>query len=117
MINGVHALIYSSEAEDVRAFFRDVLEWPSVDAGGGWLICACPPTELAVHPAAESSHELYLMCDDLQRTVAELEEKGVAIPEPVRDEVWGKVTALALPGGSVLGLYEPKHPSPLDLGM
>ena len=116
MITGVHALIYARQADDVRDFFRDVLEWPSVDAGEGWLIFALPPTELAVHPAEEGSHELYLMCDDLQRTVAELESKGVALARPVREEPWGRVTALELPGGSVLGLYEPRHPTALALG-
>jgi predicted enzyme related to lactoylglutathione lyase len=111
MINGVHALIYSKQADDVRAFFRDVLGWQSVDAGGGWLIFAAPPAELAVHPAEESSHELYLMCDDLSRTVADLESKGVSLARPVTEEPWGRVTALELPGGSVLGLYEPSHPT------
>ena len=67
MINGVHAIIFSDHAEGLRAFFRDVLELPSVDAGGGWLIFALPPAELAAHPDGdEGRHELYLMCDDIQ---------------------------------------------------
>jgi predicted enzyme related to lactoylglutathione lyase len=111
VINSVHALIYSREADDVRAFFENVLGWRSVDAGGGWPIFAAPPTELAVHPSDENSHELYLMCDDLDRTVAELEGKGVKLARPVHEESWGRVTALELPGGGVLGLYEPKHPT------
>lgn len=111
MINSVHALIYSREADDVRAFFENVLGWRSVDAGGGWPIFAAPPTELAVHPSDENSHELYLMCDDLDRTVPELEGKGVKLARPVHEESWGRVTALELPGGGVLGLYEPKHPT------
>lgn len=111
MINSVHALIYSREADDVRAFFENVLGWRSVDAGGGWPIFAAPPTELAVHPSDENSHELYLMCDDLDRTVVELEGKGVKLARPVHEESWGRVTALELPGGGVLGLYEPKHPT------
>jgi predicted enzyme related to lactoylglutathione lyase len=113
MITGVHALIYSRQAEDVRNFFRDVLGWRSVDAGEGWLIFALPPAELAIHPAEEGSHELYLMCDD---TVAELERKGVSLARPIHEEVWGRVTALELPGGSMLGLYEPRHPTALALG-
>jgi predicted enzyme related to lactoylglutathione lyase len=116
MITGVHALIYSRQAEDVRNFFRDVLGWRSVDAGEGWLIFALPPAELAIHPAEEGSHELYLMCDDLERTVAELERKGVSLARPIHEEVWGRVTALELPGGSMLGLYEPRHPTALALG-
>jgi predicted enzyme related to lactoylglutathione lyase len=116
MITGIHALIYSRQADDVRAFLRDVLGWRAVDAGEGWLIFALPPAELAVHPAEEGSQELYLMCDDLQRTVAELERNGVALARPIREEAWGRVTALELPGGSVLGLYEPRHPTALALG-
>ena len=111
MINGVHALVYSRQADDVRAFFNDVLQWRSVDAGGGWLIFATPPAELAVHPADKNSHEFYLMCDHLERTVTELEGKGIKLARPIHEEPWGRVTALELPGGSVLGLYEPKHPT------
>ena len=116
MITGVHALIYSRQADDVRAFFRDTLGWRSVDAGGGWLIFALPPAELAVHPAEEMSQELYLMCDDLDRTVEELKLKGVGLARPIREESWGRVTALQLPGGSALGLYEPRHPTARALG-
>ncbi|NNG17699.1 MAG: extradiol dioxygenase [Gemmatimonadales bacterium] len=113
MITGVHAIVYSRQADDVRAFFRDVLGWESVDAGHGWLIFAAPPAELAVHPAEEGSHELYLMCDDLDRTVAELGQKGVSLARPIHEESWGRVTALQLPDGSMLGLYEPRHPTAL----
>ncbi len=116
MITGVHALIYSRQADDVRAFFRDVLGWRSVDAGEGWLIFTLPPAELAIHPAEEGSHELYLMCDDLERTVVDLEQRGVALARPVREVAWGRVTALELPGGSALALYEPRHPTALDPG-
>jgi catechol 2,3-dioxygenase-like lactoylglutathione lyase family enzyme len=80
VITGVHAIIFTRDAEGVRAFFRDVLELPSVDAGGGWLIFALQPVELAAHPAAEDGrHELYLMCDDIRATVAELKAKGVEV--------------------------------------
>ena len=116
MINGVHAIIFSDDAEGVRAFFRDVLGLPSVDAGGGWLIFALPPAELAPHPAAGSEagrHELYLMCDDIQASVAELDAKGVRFAGPVSDEGFGLLTSIALPGGGTLGLYEPRHPTPL----
>jgi predicted enzyme related to lactoylglutathione lyase len=117
MITGVHALIYTQAAEETRAFFRDVVGFESVDAGGGWLIFALPPAELAAHPAdADGRHELYLMCDDVHATVAELESKGVEITRPVRDEGFGLVTAIRMPGGDELGLYEPRHPSPLRVG-
>jgi hypothetical protein len=113
MITGVHAVMFTSEAEGLRAFLRDVLELESVDAGGGWLIFALPPAELAVHPGdGDASTALYLMCDDIQATVAELEGKGVEFTRPVSDERWGLVTAMRLPGGGELGLYEPRHPTP-----
>ncbi len=112
MINGIHTLIYSQDADAVRILFRDILKLPSVDAGHGWLIFAAPPAELAVHPTeGQAHHELYLMCDDIQATVKELKAEGVELVRPVRDAGWGLVTALKLPGGAELGLYEPKHPT------
>ncbi len=116
MITGVHAVVFTPEAEAARAFFGETLGFPSVDAGGGWLIFALPPAELAAHPTDVSSHhELYLMCDDVRATVVELEAKGVRFGGPVRDQGFGLVTAIKLPGGGELGLYEPKHPTPLAL--
>ena len=109
----MHAIVFSPEAEKVRAFFADVLGMPSADAGGGWLIFALPPAELAVHPAdGQTRHELYLMCDDIHATLAELRAKGVEVAQDVRDQRWGLVAALRLPDGSELGIYEPKHPLP-----
>ncbi len=116
MINAVHALIYTKDAEADRAFFRDALRFSFADAHDGWLIFALPPSELALHPTeGEEHHELYLMCDDVQATVDELTAKGVEFTQPVSDEGFGLVTAIRLPGGSELGLYEPKHPTPLTL--
>jgi catechol 2,3-dioxygenase-like lactoylglutathione lyase family enzyme len=113
VIDGVHAIVYSKDAEADRAFFRDVLGLSSVDAGGGWLIFALPPAELAAHPTdGPERHELYLMCDDVRATVAELEGKGVELTGPVTDEGFGLVTGIRLPGGGELGLYEPRHPRP-----
>jgi predicted enzyme related to lactoylglutathione lyase len=114
VITGVHAVIFTTDAERDRAFLRDVLELPWVDAGGGWLIFALPPAELAAHPAEEGGqHELFLMCDDVHATVAELKAKGVDVARPISDEGFGLVTAIQLPGGGELGLYQPRHPSPL----
>ena len=113
MITGVHAIVFGPDAEALRAFFRDVLELDSVDAGGGWLIFALPPAVLAAHPG-EARHELYLMSDDIEATTSQLAAKGVEFTGPVRDEGWGLLTAIALPGGGELGVYEPRHPSPLD---
>jgi predicted enzyme related to lactoylglutathione lyase len=116
VINGVHAIVFSPEAEKVRAFFADVLGLSSVDAGGGWLIFALPPAELAVHPAdAETRHQLYLMCDDIRATLAELRAKGVEVAQDVSDQGWGLVAAIGLPDGSELPVYQPRHPSPLGL--
>jgi catechol 2,3-dioxygenase-like lactoylglutathione lyase family enzyme len=113
VISGAHAVLFSEDAERLRAFLRDVLGFSGVDAGGGWLIFALPPAEIAVHPAAESGrHEIYLMCDDVHATVAELEGKGVEFTGPVSDEGFGLMTAIRLPGGGELGLYEPRHPVP-----
>jgi predicted enzyme related to lactoylglutathione lyase len=117
MVNGVHALIYAEDADKVRAFFRDVLGFPAVDAGQGWLVFALPPAELGIHPAeGEGQHKLYLMCDDVAATVEELKRKGVKLTMPVHDEGWGLVTALKIPGGGELGLYQPQHPTAHGLG-
>jgi catechol 2,3-dioxygenase-like lactoylglutathione lyase family enzyme len=111
LISGVHALIYSRDAEADRAFFKDVLGLDSVDSGGGWLIFALPPSELAIHPTAEQEdHELYLLCDDIEATARELERKRVPLTRPFDEERWGRVTRLTLPGGGRIGLYQPKHP-------
>jgi hypothetical protein len=114
MITGVHAILFTPDAEGLRAFFRDVLGFASVDAGGGWLIFALPPAELAAHPSqGEHQHELYLMCDDIDATVADLASKGVEFSAPVSAEGFGLLTTIALPGGGRLGLYEPRHPTAL----
>jgi predicted enzyme related to lactoylglutathione lyase len=114
MVKGMHAIIYSRDAEADRAFFRDVLSWPYVDAHGGWLIFAQPPAELAIHPIdGAEHHELFLMCDDLEATISELKDRGVELAAPVRDQDFGRLTSVRLPGGGELGLYEPRHASPL----
>jgi catechol 2,3-dioxygenase-like lactoylglutathione lyase family enzyme len=115
MISGAHVIVYSKDAEADRAFFRDVLGFKSVDAGRGWLIFALPPGEAAFHPAEENGkHELYFMCDSLKAEMAALEKKGVNCSK-VHEERWGSITKLKLPGGGEIGLYEPKHPTALEL--
>jgi hypothetical protein len=112
MIRGAHAIVYSKNAEADRDFFRDVLKFPYVDVGHGWLIFALPPAEVAVHPAEENdSHELYLMCDDVHALVADMHARGVAC-SPVHEERWGSLTHVTLPGGGKIGIYQPKHASP-----
>jgi catechol 2,3-dioxygenase-like lactoylglutathione lyase family enzyme len=113
VITGLHAIVFSPEAEKVRAFFADVLGLPAVDAGGGWPIFAMPPAELAVHPAAgDGRHELYLMCDDIVATLAELRGRGAEIAREPSDQGWGLLAAIRLPDGGELPVYEPRHPSP-----
>jgi hypothetical protein len=115
MISGLHGIIYSKQADRLRESLKDILEFPSVDAGGGWLIYAAPPAELAVHPDQSSHHEFYLMCDDVQATTARLKTKGVELVMPIADRGWGLVTRLRLPSGDEIGLYQPKHPTALGL--
>lgn len=114
MITGVHALIYSAEAEALRRFFRDTLGFSSVDAGEGWLIFALPPAELGVHPADEDiHHKLYLTCDDIQATVEALKAKGVEFSGTIIDEGWGLVARAKIPGAGELGIYQPRHATAL----
>jgi len=114
-ITGVHAIVYTSEPEAVRAVFRDVFGWSYVDNGGGWLIFALPPAELGVHPGEgptfESGvqHQLSLMCDDLSSTIRELESKGIAVRGAPENAGWGTTTTIVLPGGVEMMLYEPRH--------
>ena len=113
MIFGAHVIVYSQDADADRTFFSDVLGLPSVDAGHGWLIFALPPAELAVHPAeGAAADELYFMCDDLDAEMAALSAKGVECSQ-VEEARWGSVTMLRLPGGGSVGLYQPKHASPI----
>lgn len=112
MISGAHAILYSTDAEADRAFLRDVLEFPHVDVGHGWLIFALPRSEVAVHPSdANNVHELFLMCDDLDAVIARLGAHGVAC-DPPADRGYGIVTSIHLPGGGKLGLYQPQHERP-----
>ena len=109
MITSAHIIIYSTNAEADRAFFRDVLKYPNVDAGGGWLIFKLPPTELAIHPdKANDRHELHFVCDDIEGTLRDLKEKGVA-HSAVTDQGWGWMSSFTLPGGGNVGIYQPKH--------
>jgi catechol 2,3-dioxygenase-like lactoylglutathione lyase family enzyme len=115
VISGSHVIVYSRDADADRAFFADVLNYPHVDAGGGWLIFKLPPGEVAVHPTdGPRSHELYLMCDDINATVEQLAAKGVTCSE-ADDQGWGLLTSIRLPSGGELGLYEPRHARATDL--
>ena len=117
MITGAHIVIYTKDAEADRAFFRDVLKLPSVDAGHGWLIFAMPPLEAAFHDSEKNDqHELYFMCEDIAATLKELQSKQVKVSE-VNEQRWGKVAKFELPGGGKIGIYQPKHPSPLNLNL
>jgi hypothetical protein len=111
MISGTHVILYSADADADRVFIQDVLGFPHVDAGGGWLIFKLPPAEVAVHPTdGPPTHELYLMCDDVNGLLADLAAKGVEVSKPVSDQGWGLLAAVRLPSGADLGVYEPRHP-------
>jgi catechol 2,3-dioxygenase-like lactoylglutathione lyase family enzyme len=118
VIVGAHVILFAEDADAARRFLRDVLGFAGVDAGEGWLIFALPPAEVAVHPGpgwgrAVRQHELFLMCHDIERTVAELKGKGVEFVATISDEGYGLMTRLRIPGSGEIGLYEPRHPSPL----
>jgi hypothetical protein len=114
MIFGAHAIIYSKAPQEARELLKTVLGSRSVDAGGGWLIFALPPAEIAVHPTdGASGFQLYLMCQDLEATITELRAKGVKFSQAVQEASWGRLSAIALPGGGELGLYQPRHPTTL----
>lgn len=125
MITAVHTLVYADDAEAARAFFRDVLGWPNVDAGGGWLIFGTGPSELGVHPTSETAggeswsthphHEIALMCDDIEKTVADLKARGAGFTRDIRDDGFGFTTMLAIPGAGEMMLYQPRYPPAYDL--
>jgi len=121
MINGAHVVLYTTDPEADRAFFRDVLKFPCIDAGHGWLIFALPPAEAAFHDLEKevehndteqsARHELFLMCDDIAETLRELKAKHVPVSD-VSEQRWGKLATITLTGGSKVGIYEPKHARP-----
>jgi hypothetical protein len=116
MIIGAHSIIYSTRPEADRAFFREVLNFPSVDVGDGWLIFGLPPAEVAVHPSEENDvHEFYLMCDDVEALIAEMTNRGIRC-SPVQNQGWGLLTQVMLPGGGKLGVYQPRHARPKAIG-
>lgn len=115
MITGAHSIIYSTNADADRDFFRDILQLTNVDVGQGWLIFGLPPSEVAVHPSEKDDiHEFYLMCDDVEAFIAQMEKKGV-VCGAVQDMGWGLLTQLTLPGGGKLGVYQPRHARPAPM--
>jgi hypothetical protein len=117
MITGVHCIIYNRQSDKLRSFFRDVLNFPYVDAGHDWLIFALPPAELGIHPTREEgAHELYLMCDNLETTLAELQANGVERSGEIVEQSWGRLAAIKVPGDDILRLYEPRHPTAVGEG-
>jgi hypothetical protein len=112
MITGAHAIIYSTDAEADRIFFRDVLQLSNVNVGDGWLIFGLPPSEIAVHPSAENNvHELYFMCDDINTFTDAMKKQNIECSE-VKNQGWGLMTHLRLPGGGKIGVYQPRHARP-----
>jgi len=122
VITSTHAIIFAEDAATARVFFRDVLQLPSIDANGGWLIFKLPPAELGIHPAGgpdsaapNGHHELYLMCEDIEATVADLTARGVHFTAPIEDQGFGRLTRFRVPGAAEIGLYQPSHPTAHDL--
>jgi catechol 2,3-dioxygenase-like lactoylglutathione lyase family enzyme len=118
VITGFHTIIYSHDEAAARAFFGDVLGWPSLDAGGGWLIFKTPPSELGVHPTSSDTgdrwgavptHQSSIMCDDIEATRAELRAKGVTVSDEVKDEGFGLTSSIEVPGAGWMMIYEPRH--------
>jgi hypothetical protein len=116
MLIGAHSVIYSTNADADRAFLRDVLKLPNVEAGGGYVIFGLPPAEVAVHPSDKNdAHELYLMCDDVEALIAEMKQRDIGCT-PVQDQGWGLLTRVTLPGGGTIGIYQPRHARPAAMG-
>ena len=125
MITAVHTLMYADDAPAARAFFRDVLGWPYVEEHGGWLIFGTGPSELGVHPTSQDGgpnpdwstdqhHEISLMCDDIETTMAELRAKGAQFTRDVRDDGFGLTTSLQVPGAGEMMVYQPRHRTAYD---
>jgi hypothetical protein len=110
-ITGVHMVMHSSQPEQLRSMLRDVFGWTHVDAADGWLIFALPPAELGVHPSEDPHHELSLMCDDVEASVAELRAKGITFRGDIVDRGFGRAVTMLLPGGLDVLLYQPRHPT------
>jgi len=112
MITGAHSIIYSTNPDADRDFLKDVLKLFHVDVGGGWLIFGLPPAELAVHPSdTNNKREFYFICDDIHAFIAEMKLANVDCSE-VKDEGWGLLSYIKLPGGGELGIYEARHERP-----
>ncbi len=112
MITGAHSIIYSTNPDADRDFFKDVLKFPNVDVGRGWLIFGLPPAEMAIHPAEDNGlHELYLLCDDIHQFVNEMADQKIDCSS-IESQPWGNITYITLPGGGKIGVYEPKHARP-----
>ena len=112
MINGMHAVVFTKNAAADRAFLRDILSLPNIDAGNGWLIFGLPPSEIAFHPGEQNDrHELYFMCDDVEAFIKKMREEGIACGS-IKDEGWGLLSDLTLPGGGKIGVYQPRHERP-----
>jgi len=116
MITGAHSIIYSTNSEADMNFFKDILKFPNVDIGHGWLIFGLPPSEIAIHPSSQNGlQEFYLMCADINEFLEEMSKHKISCSS-IENQRWGLLVYLTLPGGGRLGVYEPKHQSPVSIG-
>jgi hypothetical protein len=115
MITGVHTMFYSSRADELRAFIRDKLGFPCSDVGGGWLIFDLPETEMGCHPLepekpfASGTAAISFYCDDIQKTMTELQAKGVEFTDGITDAGYGLATHFRVPGDFEIQLYQPRY--------
>jgi len=116
MIRGMHAMFYTTKADELRAFLRDKLGFEATDVGGGWLIFDAPEADLGVHPTSGKGKEppsgtadISFYCDDIKKTVKELKARGVEFTGEVEDRGFGLITRFKVPGGFDVQLYQPKY--------
>ena len=109
MVKGVHAMFYTPQADELRAFMRDKLGLPFVDTGGGWLVFHLSDAEVASHPAEQPSQQLSFYCDDIHQTMAEMKQRGVGFTGEVSEQEWGWLAHFEMPGAGKMELYQPKY--------
>ena len=115
MIRGVHTMFYSSKPEELRAFIRDKLGFFSyTDVGDGWLIFNLLEADMGCHPAEtdgapSGTHSISFYCDNIEKTVKELKERGVEFTDDISDGGYGLSIHFKMPGDFEVELYQPHY--------